>query len=105
VKPGSGMAQPFGVFFPSLSRAIVGKAGVVSRVRCAAQKPRALDTTPTFPKHLLRGKRREGAANDNAGSFSRPIFNTLTPSSALAYCGQKMVLTMGTTLSDGLTVG
>ena len=43
-----GMSQRFSVLFPSLSREILGKAGAVSRVRFAAQKPRALDTAPTF---------------------------------------------------------
>ena len=52
----------FGVFFPSLSREILWKTGAVSRVRFAAQKTRALDTTPAFQPILLRRKRREGVA-------------------------------------------
>jgi hypothetical protein len=55
--------QPFSVFFPSLSIDILWKVGAVSRVRFAAQKPRALDTAPTFQQILLRTKRREGVAN------------------------------------------
>jgi hypothetical protein len=43
----------FSVFFPSLSMTIVWKAGAVSRVRFAAQKPRALDTAPAFQDKLL----------------------------------------------------
>jgi len=43
--------------------AIVWKAGAVSRVRFAAQNPRALDTAPAFQnKILLRRKRREKVA-------------------------------------------
>jgi hypothetical protein len=57
------MPELFSVFFPSLSRDILWKVGAVSRVRFAAQKPRALDTAPTFQQILLRRKRREGAAN------------------------------------------
>ena len=53
----------FSVFFPSLSRDILWKVEAVSRVRFAAQKPRALDTAPTFQQILLRRKRREGVAN------------------------------------------
>lgn len=48
--------------FPSLSKEILWKAGAVSRVRFAAQKPRALDTAPAFQQILLRRKRREGVA-------------------------------------------
>ena len=58
--------QQFGVFFPSLSHSILWKGGAVSRVRCAAQKPRALDTAPPFQnKNRLSRKRREGVANRN----------------------------------------
>jgi hypothetical protein len=56
--------QRFGVFFPSLSQTIVGEGGAVSRVRFAAQKPRALDTAPPSPnKILLSRKRREAIAH------------------------------------------
>src|SRR5437660_11782577 len=41
---------------------ILWKAGAVSRVRFAAQRPRALDTAPAFQQILLRRKRREGVA-------------------------------------------
>jgi hypothetical protein len=57
------MPQLLSVFFPSLSEDILWKAGVVSRVRFAAQKPRALDTIPAFQQIPLRRKRREGVAN------------------------------------------
>jgi len=40
----AGRRSQFTNFFPSLSMAIVWKAGAVSRVRFAAQNPRALDT-------------------------------------------------------------
>jgi len=44
------MPRLFSVLFPSLSRDILWKVGAVSRVRFAAQKPRALDTDlPTNP--------------------------------------------------------
>jgi hypothetical protein len=62
-KARDGRERPRRVFFPSLSKDILGKVGTVSRVRFAAQKPRALDTAPTFPQNLLRRKRREGVAN------------------------------------------
>jgi hypothetical protein len=48
VKPDGRTPQLLSVFFPSLSRDILWKLGAVSRVRYAAQKPRALDTAPTF---------------------------------------------------------
>ena len=89
----------FSVFFPSLSRDIIWKVGVVSRVRFAAQKPRAHDTTPTFQPNLLIRKRREGVANRNHGR-PQPATQTQTSDpSALAYSGPKMVLTMGSTLA------
>src|SRR6185295_7634247 len=56
------MPERMSVFFPSLSRGILWKLGAMSRVRCAAQQPRALDITPTFQKIRLRRKRREGVA-------------------------------------------
>jgi len=56
----AGRRSQFTNFSPSLSMAIVWKAGAVSRVRFAAQNPRALDTAPAFQnKILLRRKRRE----------------------------------------------
>ena len=65
MKPDGRIPQLLGVFFPSLSRDILWEVGAVSRVRFAAQKPRALDTTPTSQPNLLRRKRREGVANRN----------------------------------------
>jgi hypothetical protein len=95
----------FGAFFPSLSSAIVWKAGAGSRVRFAAQKPRALDPAPAFQnKILLRRKRREEVerfettALQSGGFNSRHNIQTQRPRPALAYCRQKMVLTMGSTL-------
>ena len=75
MKPEGRTPQLFGVFFPSLSRNILWKLGVVSRVRFAAQKPRALDTTPTFQPNLLRRKRREGVANRNHRRHGRQNSN------------------------------
>jgi len=106
VKPDAPTPQLFSVFFPSLSRTIVWKAGAVSRVRFAAHKPRALDTAPAFQDKILPArKRREGVATGKAaaskrGGFKRPSqIQPQRPRRALAYCGQKMVLTMGSTLS------
>ena len=45
--------------FPSLSEFIVGEGEPVSRVRYAAQTPRALDTGSPSPKNGLSRKRRE----------------------------------------------
>ena len=64
---------------------IVWKAGPVSRVRFAAQKPRALDTGPAFQdKTLLGRKRREGVATGQhqkvAASNGRRKFNSKDPS-------------------------
>jgi hypothetical protein len=59
------LPQLFSVFFPSLSKDILWKAGAVSRVRFAAQKSRALDTAPAFQQILLTRKRREGVAIGN----------------------------------------
>jgi hypothetical protein len=76
-----GREQLFSVFFPSLSRDILWKAGAVSRVRFAAQTSRALDTAPTFQQILLRRKRREGLAAGaqllptGAASLPRPNSN------------------------------
>src|ERR1019366_4170969 len=78
MKPDGRVHQLSGVFFPSLSRDILWKVGVVSRVRYAAQKPRALDTTPTFQPNLLRRKRREGGANRNHG-WPQPAAQTQNP--------------------------
>jgi hypothetical protein len=95
----------FGNFFPSLSSAIVWKAGAGSRVRFAAQKPRALDPAPAFQnKILLRRKRREEVARFETAALQSGGFNgrhkiqTQRPRPALAYCRRKMVLTMGSTL-------
>ena len=100
----AGRPSPFSTFFPSLSRAIVWKAGAVSRVRFAAQKSRALDTAPAFQNSiLLRRKRREGVARLKVTALESGGFNGRhklkpRPRRTLAYCGQKMVLTMGSTL-------
>ena len=51
------------VFFPSLSRDILWKRGAVSRVRSAAQKPRALDTAPTFQQDPP-GKQAKGRSSE-----------------------------------------
>ena len=67
MNPIAGRPRPFGVFFPSLSTTIVWKAGPVSSVRFAAQKPRALDTGPAFQEKTLLGrKRREALATGKA---------------------------------------
>src|SRR5688572_29016680 len=97
MNPGGRTQQPFNVFFPSLSRDILWKAGAVSRVRFAAQKPRALDTVPAFQQNPLRRKRREGVANRNH-RWPNPAAQTQTPP-GLAYCQRKVVLTMGSTLA------
>ena len=91
------------VFFPSLSRDILGKAGAVSRVRCAAQKSRALDTAPAFPKNPTDKKAKGRSSKWQPGGSWQPaasLPHKLTPPtpSALTYCGRKMVLTMGSTL-------
>jgi hypothetical protein len=65
VKPAGRTPQLFGVFFPSLSKKILGKLGTASRVRSAEQTPRALDPVPSFLQNLLRRKQREGVANRN----------------------------------------
>jgi hypothetical protein len=108
VNPMAGRPRRFRAFFPSLSRAIGWKPGAVSRVRCAAQKPGALDTAPAFQnKSLLRRKRREEGARLKAATLESGGFNrrhntqTQRPRPALAYCRQKMVLTMGSTLAGG----
>jgi hypothetical protein len=98
MKPDGRTPQLFSVFFPSLSRDILWKVGVVSRVRFAAQKPRALDTTPTFQPNLLRRKRREGVANRNHRR-PQPAAQTQNPDPVgISLLRAKMVLTMGSTL-------
>src|SRR5580704_11482930 len=98
-----GMPQLLSVFFPSLSRDILWKLGAVSRVRSAAQKRAPYDTAPTFHKILRARKRREGVANRNheLGGLPAAQTQTVTPPT-LAYCGRKMVLTMGSTLGSAL---
>ena len=93
-----------GALFPSLSTAIVGKARAVSRVRFAAQKPRALDTALAFPKTTpeIKAKGRS-SQRPRDEAFSRQDFNPSTPPVALAYCLQKMVLTNGATLRTTIT--
>jgi hypothetical protein len=55
----------FSVFFPSLSITIVWKAGPVSRVRFAAQIPRALDTVPPFQEKKSCWEESEGKEQRN----------------------------------------
>jgi hypothetical protein len=91
------MLEDFSVFFPSLSMAILWEAGVVARVRSAAQTRRALDTTPasqTSTEMKAKGRSSEGTGGFNGS----PKLNPMTPS-ALAYYGRKMVLTMGSTIN------
>ena len=82
------MPEIFIVFFPSLSRDILWKARAVSRVRFAAQTPRALDTAPTFHQILLRRKRREGVA------IGQPVTPALAPTAfytlGIHYPNQRM---------------
>ena len=47
------------VRFPSLSEVFVGEEEAMSRVRSAAQKPRALDIASSSPEDLPGRKRRE----------------------------------------------
>jgi hypothetical protein len=68
----AGRRSQFTNFSPSLSMAIVWKAGAVSRVRFAAQNPRALDTAPAFQnKILLRRKRRGKVARLKATATAK----------------------------------
>ena len=91
---------PLSVFFPSLSNEILWKLPPVSRVRYAAQKTRALDTGATFQQDPpdKKAKGRSSELKTPAGFTLPAQTHTLTPS-ALAYCGQKLVLTMGSTLA------
>jgi hypothetical protein len=80
-----GTLEDFSVFFPSLSMAILWKAGVVSRVRSAAQNRRALDTTPDFQTSTeMKAKGR--SSEDNWRPHRVAKTQNTTPS-ALAYCG------------------
>jgi hypothetical protein len=63
VKPERRTPRLLSVFFPSLSRDILWKAGAVSRVRSAAQKPRALDTAPAFQQDPP-GKKAKGRSSE-----------------------------------------
>ena len=97
------MTESPSVFFPSLSMEILWKLGAVSRVRYAAQKTRALDTAPTFQRNPTEKKAKGRSSDSRAPRLRKPAalqppkLNPPTPS-ALAYCRQKLVLTMGSTV-------
>src|SRR5208337_4274004 len=99
VKPDGQTPQLLSVFFPSLSTDILWKLGAVSRVRSAAQKARALDTAPSFQQNPAdkKAKGRSSEPKPRVRGLTAAKLKPMTPP-ALAYCGQKMVLTMGSTL-------
>ena len=99
MKGNSRTPRHLSVLFPSLSTDILWKPAPASRVRFAAQKPRALDAATAFlhVPPVKKAKGRSSKVSTPAGSI-RPRPTSIPDPSTLAYSSQKLVLTMGATV-------
>ncbi len=81
MKPERRTPQLLSVLFPSLSTDILWKAGAVSRVRSASQKPRALDIAPAFQQDppARKAKGRSSEPKPRNGGFTAADTQTPDP--------------------------